>query len=77
MSERDTDTPPGADFPRNTGEFRARPDISASTAQFRAFAAGGAEAERAGGRTRVALTVGVVVAVAVAVVIVLILALAH
>jgi hypothetical protein len=75
MSERDTDTPPGADFPRNTGEFRARPDISASTAEFRAFAAGGAEAERAGGRTRLALTVAVVAAVVI--VIVLILALGH
>jgi hypothetical protein len=75
MSERDTDTPPGADFPRNTGEFRARPDISASTAEFRAFAAGGAEAERAGGRTRLAVTVAVVAAVVI--VIVLILALGH
>ncbi len=26
-------------LPRNTGEFRAAPDISASTAEFRAFAA--------------------------------------
>ena len=31
MSEREINTPPGADFPSNTGEFRARPDLSAST----------------------------------------------
>jgi hypothetical protein len=42
MSERD-DRYVGNDgpsLPRNTGEFRAAPDISASTAEFRAFAAG-------------------------------------
>jgi hypothetical protein len=27
-------------LPRNTGEFRAAPDVSASTAEFKAFAAG-------------------------------------
>lgn len=32
--------PNGTDLPRNTGEFRARPDASASTAEFRAFARG-------------------------------------
>ncbi len=39
MSERD-DRYVGNDLPRTTGEFRAAPDISASTAQFQAFAAG-------------------------------------
>jgi hypothetical protein len=42
MSERD-DRYVGNDgprLPRNTGEFRATPDVSASTAQFKAFAAG-------------------------------------
>jgi hypothetical protein len=42
MSERD-DRYVAADeprLPRNTGEFRAAPDISASTAEFKAFAAG-------------------------------------
>ncbi|HET9895271.1 MAG TPA: hypothetical protein VFQ44_10085 [Streptosporangiaceae bacterium] len=36
MSERD-DRYVGNDLPRNTGEFRAAPDASASTAEFRAF----------------------------------------
>jgi len=39
MSERD-DRFAGNDLPRTTGEFRAAPDASASTAQFQAFAAG-------------------------------------
>jgi hypothetical protein len=39
MSERD-DRYVGNDLPRNTGEFRAAPDASASTAEFKAFAAG-------------------------------------
>jgi hypothetical protein len=39
MSERD-DRYVGNELPRTTGEFRAAPDISASTAEFRAFAAG-------------------------------------
>lgn len=42
MSDRD-DRYVGNDvpsIPRNTGEFRAAPDISASTAEFKAFAAG-------------------------------------
>jgi len=42
MSDRD-DRYVGNDalsMPRNTGEFRAAPDISASTAEFKAFAAG-------------------------------------
>jgi hypothetical protein len=39
MSEHD-DRYARGDLPRTTGEFRAAPDISASTAEFRAFAAG-------------------------------------
>jgi hypothetical protein len=39
MSERD-DRYAVNDLPSATGEFRATPDISASTAQFQAFAAG-------------------------------------
>jgi hypothetical protein len=38
MSEHD-DRYARGDLPRTTGEFRAAPDISASTAEFRAFAA--------------------------------------
>lgn len=38
MSERD-DRYARQDLPSNTAEFRATPDISASTAQFQAFAA--------------------------------------
>jgi hypothetical protein len=39
MSEHD-DRYARGDLPRTTGEFRAAPDISASTAEFRAFVAG-------------------------------------
>jgi hypothetical protein len=39
MSERD-DQYAGNNLPRTTAEFRAAPDASASTAEFRAFAAG-------------------------------------
>jgi hypothetical protein len=39
MSERD-DRYVGNDLPRTTGEFRAAPDASASTAEFKAFASG-------------------------------------
>ncbi len=48
MSERDDRYVgnDGASLPRNTGEFRAAPDISASTAEFRAFAAGQATGTR-------------------------------
>ena len=38
MSERD-DRYARSDLPRTTGEFRAAPDISASTAEFKAFVA--------------------------------------
>jgi len=39
MSEHD-DRYSSSDLPRTTGEFRAAPDASASTAEFRAFASG-------------------------------------
>lgn len=39
MSERD-DRYAGQDMPSTTAEFRAAPDASASTAEFKAFAAG-------------------------------------
>jgi hypothetical protein len=46
MSERD-DRYARNDLPKTTAEFRARPDPSASTAKFKAFAAGQeAKAER-------------------------------
>jgi hypothetical protein len=53
MSEHD-DRYAGSDLPRTTGEFRAAPDISASTAEFKAFVAnqereGGAQRGGAGG----------------------------
>jgi hypothetical protein len=32
--------PASTDVPISTGEFRSRPDVSASTAEFRAFARG-------------------------------------
>ncbi len=38
----------GTGLPRTTGEFRATPDISASTAEFRAFAAGQTAASQPG-----------------------------
>lgn len=38
MPERDNDSGPGAKRPMTTGEFRAAPDLSANTAEFRAFA---------------------------------------
>ncbi len=49
MSEHD-DRYAGSDLPRTTGEFRAAPDISASTAEFKAFAANqdGEGAQRGG-----------------------------
>jgi len=39
MSEHD-DRYASSDLPRTTGEFRAAPDASASTAEFKAFASG-------------------------------------
>jgi hypothetical protein len=43
MSERYEDPHSSAGRAMSTGEFRAAPDISASTAQFRAFADGEAD----------------------------------
>lgn len=48
MSERD-DRYVRDDLPRTTGEFRATPDSSASTAEFKAFAAGQDGRSRQGG----------------------------
>jgi hypothetical protein len=69
MTERYENPAAGPSRPMNTGEFRATPDVSASTAQFRAFAESEAEPNRpwdmgASGRsvTKMAL---IVVAVAV------------
>lgn len=44
MPQRDDDQAAGSGRPITTGEFRAAPDVSANTAQFRAFANGQAEA---------------------------------
>jgi cell division protein FtsX len=76
MSEGDNNPPGDADFPRTTGEFRARPDISASTAQFRAFAAAqDAEADRMwpdrAARNRTALVVAAVAAAVVLIILVI------
>jgi hypothetical protein len=38
MPQRDDDQTAGSRRPLTTGEFRAAPDVSANTAQFRAFA---------------------------------------
>lgn len=46
MTERHEDSATGARRPISTGEFRATPDVSASTAQFKAFADSDAEPER-------------------------------
>jgi hypothetical protein len=43
MSERYEDPQPSAGRAMSTGEFRVAPDVSASTAQFRAFAEGTAD----------------------------------
>jgi hypothetical protein len=70
MSERDDYPATGAGRPMTTGEFRAAPDSSANTAQFRAFAGqqtGDAEAPwdmKAPGRS-VGRLAGIVVLVAI------------
>jgi len=66
MTERHNE--PSASRPITTGEFRAAPDISASTAQFRKFAEGQAEPEqrraaRPGINPRIALLIVAVVVV--------------
>jgi hypothetical protein len=80
MSERDADPGASTNLPTTTGEFRARPDISANTAQFRAFANGQAgEAEppwamRAPGRN-VARMSAIVIGVAAVLVLIAVLVL--
>jgi hypothetical protein len=84
MSERD-DRYAGNDLPSTTAEFRAAPDPSASTAQFKAFAAGvddratgswpeqpwsGQKPARASSRTR---TLALVVIAAIIVVVAIVL----
>jgi hypothetical protein len=48
MSEHD-DRYARSDLPRTTGEFRAAPDISASTAEFKAFVSSQARGEQRNG----------------------------
>ena len=78
MSERHDDPAGSAGRPLTTGEFRVTPDVSANTAQFRAFAgeqAADAEAPwemKAPGRS-VARLAGLVVLVAVVLVIIAII----
>jgi len=86
MSERD-DRYAGNDLPSTTAEFRAAPDPSASTAQFKAFAAGadnpatgswpeqpwsGQQPAPASRRTA-ALVLGVIAAIAIIVAVVLLI----
>ncbi len=80
MTERYENPATRPDRPMSTGEFRATPDVSASTAQFRAFAESEAEPGRpwdmgASGRsvTKMALIV-VVVAVVLAAIAIAVLA---
>jgi hypothetical protein len=80
MSERDVTPSAGSDLPRTTGEFRASPDISASTAEFRAFAADqGGEADApwamSAPKRNVARLAAIVLGVAVVLVIIAILVL--
>jgi hypothetical protein len=80
MSERDVNPSAGAGLPRTTGEFRASPDISASTAEFRAFADGqGSDAEppwaMRAPRRNVARLAAIVVGVAVVLIVVAVLVL--
>ena len=84
MSEHDVNPSAGAELPTTTGEFRASPDISASTAEFRAFADGdgpGGAAETPWAmrapRRNVARLAAVVVGVAVVLIVVAVLILKH
>jgi len=82
MSEHDVNPSAGTGLPRTTGEFRASPDISASTAEFRAFADGpGSDAEppwaMRAPRRNVARLAAVVVGVAVVLIVVAVLVLKH
>jgi hypothetical protein len=76
MTERHEDPAAGAGRPITTGEFRATPDVSASTAQFRAFAqndAGPARpwetaaARRSSPRIALLIVIAVVVLAAIAI----------
>jgi hypothetical protein len=78
MPQRDNDREVGARRPLTTGEFRAAPDMSASTAQFRAFAddqSGNPEApwEMKAPRRNVARLTGIIVLVAVILIIIAVL----
>jgi hypothetical protein len=81
MTERHDD-PAGSGQPISTGEFRATPDISASTAQFQAFAENSSEPARSwqpgvpdrNSARLTALIVGAVIVLAI--VLILIIALA-
>jgi hypothetical protein len=82
MSERYEDPQPSAGRAMSTGEFRAAPDVSASTAQFRAFAESTADpvsswdtSEAGRNVSRMALiVVGAVVLVALVVILIVTLA---
>jgi hypothetical protein len=80
MPQRDNDQAGGSRKPITTGEFRAAPDASANTAQFRAFAdnqAGGSEAPwemNASGRS-IGRLAGIIVLVAVVLAVIAILVL--
>ncbi len=69
MSQEDHDSSAGPGRPLSTGEFRAVPDSSASTAQFRAFAESGGE--RPAGRNVTRLTALVVAAAVILAILVL------
>jgi len=71
MSQEDHASSAGTGRPLSTGEFRAVPDSSASTVQFRAFAE--SSGERAPGRDAARLTaIAVAVAVVLAIVVLLV-----
>jgi hypothetical protein len=78
MTDRHEETGTRAGRPITTGEFRAAPDVSASTAQFQAFAESKADPERpwemaAPGRSVAKMaTLIVVVAVVLAVIAILV-----
>jgi hypothetical protein len=73
MTERPDDPALSAGRPITTGEFRAAPDISASTAQFRAFAEASAEPGRPWEMGAPGRSVGRMVALIIAVAVVLVL----
>lgn len=81
MSQDDHDLSARPGRPLSTGEFRATPDASASTAQFQAFAASGGEVKRPWEmRTRgrnVARLTAIVIAAAVVIAIIAIFIVTH